>query len=105
MYWNFYLLSNSIKYSKDKGNINIYVNNVNDRIQIIVEDHGIGMNDEDLKIIFNRFERIDKTLSRKTEGSGLGLHILKGIVDLLKGSINVVSEKNIGTRIQLEFNQ
>ena len=57
------LLSNSIKYSKDKGDINIYVNNVKDKVQIVVEDHGIGMNDEDLKIIFNRFERIVKTLS------------------------------------------
>lgn len=63
------------------------------------------MNEDDLQIIFNRFERLDKTLSRNTEGSGLGLHIVKGIIKLLNGNIEISSKKDIGTIVKLEFNK
>ncbi len=99
------ILSNSIKYSKDTGDINIYVDNSKNKIQITIKDHGIGMNEDDLQIIFNRFERLDKTLSRNTEGSGLGLHIVKGIIKLLKGNIEISSKKDIGTIVKLEFDK
>lgn len=97
------ILSNSIKYSKDEGEIKVYIADLDKKINIIIKDYGIGMKKDDLNIIFNRFERIDKSLSRKAEGSGLGLNIVKGIVDLMKGTIRIVSEENKGTIVELQF--
>lgn len=93
------LLSNAIKYSKDTGNIYVNMNASDDEVDIIIKDEGVGISKENLKVIFNRFERIDKSFSRNTEGSGLGLHIVKEIIDLIDGKIEISSEEDKGTSV------
>ena len=95
------LISNSIKFSKNSGNIKVYMNNNDDFIELFIEDDGIGINEKDLELIFDRFERLDRSFSRNTEGSGLGLHIVKGIVGLLNGSIEITSKEGIGTKVKI----
>ena len=92
------LLSNAIKYSKDIGivevNIDIYKNN----IVLTVEDNGVGIEEKNIDKIFDRFVRLDDSLTRKNEGTGIGLSIVKAFVECHNGSIKVDSEKNIGTK-------
>lgn len=95
------LVSNSIKFSKDSGNIKVYMNKDDDFIELWIEDDGIGINASDLELIFNKFERLDMSFSRETEGSGLGLHIVKGIVALLKGTIEITSKEGKGTKVKV----
>ncbi len=91
------LIDNSIKYT-DQGNIDISINKLNDKCQIIIQDTGIGIGKEQLERIFERFYVIDKSRSRKVGGTGLGLSIVKHIVLLHKGEIKVESERNKGTK-------
>ena len=97
------LLSNSIKYNNDNGNIKVYIYNCYDSICISVKDDGIGIKKENMDMIFERFERLDKSFSRTTEGSGLGLHIVKGIIELLQGTIEIESEEGSGTEVIVKF--
>lgn len=91
------LLSNSIKYNKENGKIFVDIDARGDFVYIKVKDTGIGIPKDGILNIFNRFERLDNDLSRQKEGSGLGLNIVKKIIDMHKGTISVKSEENIGT--------
>lgn len=93
------ILSNSIKYTNIEGDINVNINGYKNKVKISIEDHGIGISEENLKIIFNRFERADKTFSRDTEGSGLGLSIAQKIIEVLNGRIEVFSKEKKGTTV------
>ena len=98
------ILSNAIKYSKtDK--IDIILDNKKDKnnVDIIVKDYGVGIEKEHLNKIFERFYRVDKNRSRKLGGSGLGLSIVKNIIELHKGIIEANSEKNIGTKFIIKL--
>jgi Signal transduction histidine kinase len=89
------LLDNAMKYSSDKIDCFIVKN---DRDVIIsIKDYGIGIPQEELSKIFERFYRVDKARSRETGGSGLGLHIADTIVKLHGGRIEITSEEGIGT--------
>lgn len=101
------LLSNAIKYSKSdvKGHILVTVYGTLDQISLIIKDDGVGIPKEKKEIIFSRFERIDKSLSRTNEGSGLGLNIVKEIVDLHDGEIDIESEEGEGTTISIIINR
>lgn len=89
------LIDNAIKFSKEKGKIDVIVKEENNSIVIKIKDYGIGMDEEEQKRIFTRFYQIDK--SHSSEGSGLGLAIVKRIVELSKGTIEIESKKNLGT--------
>ncbi len=89
------LISNAIKFSKDKSVIKINLEKFNGKTRIEIIDEGIGINQEDLPRIFERFYQADS--SRSSDGHGLGLVIVKAIVDKLKGEIHVKSEINKGT--------
>lgn len=91
------LIDNAIKFSKDKGAIEISIQESQDEIIIKIKDNGIGMNKEDIKKIFTRFYQVDTSHSGK--GSGLGLSIVKRIIVLSNGTINVESQKDVGTTI------
>lgn len=95
------LLSNAIKFTPE--NKNIYVNiNVNDEFaEINVKDEGIGISKSDKTAIFERFVQADKSLTRENEGSGIGLSIVKSIVDLHDGYISVESEVGKGSTFKL----
>lgn len=93
------LLSNSIKFTKDGGKILVTVNKEEDNVVIRVKDNGIGMTDELKSHLFEKFRRatLYPSLEREHEGSGLGLFIVKGLVEVHKGTITVESEINKGT--------
>lgn len=97
------IMTNSIKYTKDGGNIKIYVGFVYNDAYIKVIDNGIGIPEEDLNRIFDRFYRVDKARTREMGGTGLGLSIAKEILDQNKGSIDIKSEKGKGTEVVIRI--
>ena len=97
------ILSNSIKYTPDGGNIKIYVGFVYNDAYIKVIDNGIGIPEEDLNRIFERFYRVDKSRAREMGGTGLGLSIAKEILDKNGGSIDIKSKVNKGTEVVIKI--
>ena len=97
------ILTNSIKYTPDNGNIKIYVGFVYNDAYIKVIDNGIGIPEEDLNRIFDRFYRVDKARTREMGGTGLGLSIAKEILSKNKGSIDIKSEKGKGTEVVIRI--
>lgn len=91
------LISNAIRYTNLNGEILIKLYKKSDFIKIIVKDNGIGIPEESLDYIFERFYRVDKSRCRNTGGTGIGLTICKSIVDLHKGKIEVKSKLNEGS--------
>lgn len=97
------ILTNSIKYTPDGGNIKIYVGFVYNDAYIKVIDNGLGIPEEDLTRIFERFYRVDKARTRQMGGTGLGLSIAKEILDKNNGSIDIKSEKGKGTEVVIRI--
>lgn len=91
------LLSNAIRYTEIGGEIFVKSYEENNNINIVVKDNGIGIPKESLNYIFDRFYRVDKSRSKSTGGIGVGLTIVKSIVDLHQGTIEVESEVNEGS--------
>ena len=91
------LLSNAIKYTDDGGNIQVSLNKVNNDVIISVKDSGVGIPKDKLELIFDRFGQVNSILSRRCEGSGIGLSIVKSIVQMHGGKIEVFSEVGKGT--------
>ncbi|RAV19132.1 sensor histidine kinase [Paenibacillus contaminans] len=93
------LLGNSIKFSNDGGVINVSLKQDAKNVTVRVSDTGIGISQEDQKKIFERFFKADRSHSRKYDGSGMGLAIVKQIVSLHQGDIRVESEPGRGTAV------
>ena len=93
------ILTNSIKYTPENGNIKIYVGFVYNDAYIKVIDNGIGIPEEDLPRIFERFYRVDKARARELGGTGLGLAIAKEIIEKNNGSIDIKSQVGKGTEV------
>ncbi|MBA1434635.1 HAMP domain-containing sensor histidine kinase [Bombilactobacillus bombi] len=91
------LLDNAVKYSRERKEINLSVSTESGMLAIAVQDFGVGIKQEDLKRIFNRFYRVDKARSRQSGGNGLGLSIAKKIVEMYKGNISAESAVGSGT--------
>ena len=92
------IVSNSIKYiDKPKGYINIRVKDVGDFIQVEIEDNGKGIATKDLPLIFNRFYRTDASRNSSKGGSGIGLSIVKKIIEDHGGKVWATSKENTGT--------
>jgi len=94
----FNLVSNAVKYSTEGGSIQIRVKQEKHKAVLIVEDQGIGMAEEELPLIFERFYRTDLSRSRKTGGAGIGLAIVKTIVQAHQGTVTVTSKVGCGSR-------
>lgn len=92
------LVSNAIKYSNDGGTVRIVIEDMKDSGIIHVEDSGIGIPQKDLKRIFERFYRTDRSRNRETGGAGIGLTIAKTIVQAHGGKISAQSEEGKGSR-------
>lgn len=92
------LLNNAIKYSPDGGRIVIGGSFDNETVTVYVQDSGVGLSDEDQARVFDRFYRVDGRLSRKTQGTGLGLYLAKAIVEAHNGVIGVESQPGRGAR-------
>ena len=91
------LLSNAIRYTNDGGSIYIRLYKDNNNIKINFKDSGIGIPKGNLNYIFERFYRVDESRSKDTGGIGVGLTIVKSIIDLHQGKIDVRSEINEGS--------
>jgi len=99
-------VDNSVKYTPRDGRISLTVSRSENRagyVEIVVRDSGIGIPDEALPHIFDRFFRADESRARSSGGTGLGLSIAKWIVDSHNGVIDVVSRKDAGTKFTLSF--
>ena len=97
------ILTNSIKYTPDGGTIKIYVGFVYTDAYIKIIDSGIGIPEEDLNRIFERFYRVDKSRTREMGGTGLGLSIAKEILDKNGGSIDIKSQVGKGTEVVIKI--
>ena len=97
------ILTNSIKYTKECGEIKVYVGFVYNDAYIKVIDNGIGIPEEDLGRIFERFYRVDKARTREMGGTGLGLSIAKEILTQNNGSIDIKSIVGKGTEVVIRI--
>lgn len=90
------LINNAIKYS-DSGTIYVSTRKVENEVMIEVKDEGYGLSEKEQALVFDRFYRVDKARSRNSGGSGLGLSIVKSIVDAHKGRIELISKLKEGS--------
>ncbi len=97
------LLHNAIKYTQPGGEIKISLENQKENAFLTVQDTGIGIPEEHVPLIFNRFYRVDKSRSKEDGGSGLGLSICKHIIEAHKGKIEVESQPGVGTKFKIYF--
>ncbi|HSQ87464.1 PAS domain-containing sensor histidine kinase, partial [Romboutsia sp.] len=95
------LLSNSIKFTEKGGKIILSVFSENEEFCICVKDTGIGIPKDKIDVIFESFEQVDRTLSRGAEGSGIGLSLVKKLVDAHNATISVKSEVGIGSEFKI----
>jgi len=100
------IFSNAIRYTPDGGTIDITIGQgKNSMVKITVQDTGIGINPDDIHKIFNRFYRSSSAKTIDAKGSGLGLSIVKSIMTLHHGSIDIQSTPGTGTTVTLLFPQ
>ena len=99
----FNLMENGIKYSSDGGILTVRLDRKEDTAFLTVQDTGIGIDQDAIGHIFERFYRVDKARSRATGGSGLGLAIVKTIVQRNRGEISVESTPGKGTCFTVTF--
>lgn len=97
------LISNSVKYTPPSGKVEVQIILDNEFIQIIVKDNGYGIPQNQQDKIFTKLFRADNILTKETDGTGLGLYIVKSIVDVAGGSINFCSEENKGTEFRVRL--
>lgn len=97
------LLSNSLKYSKSNGEVLLTLKTLQDSIAIEVMDNGIGISEKDLPFIFERFYRSDESRDKNTGSTGIGLTIVKAIVEAHNGTINVSSTLGKGSTFTITF--
>ena len=97
------LIDNGIKYSTDRKEITVSAGQAGSECQIVVQDYGEGISDEDKKKIFNRFYRVDKARTREKGGNGLGLSIAQKLVESYHGKISVESVLGQGSQFRITF--
>ena len=91
------LIENAINYSPEQTTVNVVLRKVNDVAEISVSDQGVGIAEQDLERIFERFYRVDQARSRETGGTGLGLSIVKHVISNHGGDIQVWSVPGTGS--------
>jgi signal transduction histidine kinase len=91
-------VSNAVKYNRDGGEVFLSITKSNENYIITIEDTGIGISEEDQKLLFHDFVRIKNTQTKNITGSGLGLSIAKKMIELYNGTIEVTSTPDVGTK-------
>ena len=99
------LVKNAITYNVPNGKVFINLERFRDGCTIYVEDTGIGIDESEINKVFDRFYRVDKSRSRKTGGSGLGLSVVRTLVKKLSGRITIQSKLGEGTKVSVYFPQ
>ncbi len=97
------LLSNAIKFTDEGGSIFVNIHDFEDRITISVKDTGIGIPQNMLLKVFNCFTQVDNTLRKRAEGSGIGLSLVKSLIEMHGGTISVESELGKGSKFIIEL--
>ncbi|MHB2015842.1 MAG: sensor histidine kinase [Candidatus Xenobia bacterium] len=97
------LIDNAIKYTPEGGRIKVAAARHGSQVCLSVEDTGTGVSKEDLTHVFERFYRADRSRDRKTGGSGLGLSIVKALVEAHDGTVGMTSELGRGTRVEVRL--
>lgn len=90
------LISNALKYSYEGAAVSIKLTSNKDSVRITVKDRGVGIDADDIPLLFQRFSRIPNELSRQTSGSGIGLYLSQQLIQMHHGEIDVSSVKNKG---------
>lgn len=98
------LLSNAIKFTNENGKIEVHIIHDDKFVYISIKDNGIGIPKEKINQIFHRFYQVDSILSRKNEGSGIGLCIVDEIIKMHSGKVKIDSEENKGTTFEIILN-
>lgn len=101
MFYN--IIENAIKYNNEGGEIYVNTEKKDNYVTVQIKDTGMGMEQEDIKYIFDPFYRADKSRSQKIQGSGLGMSIVKLIVERCRGGIQIESEPGMGTTVIVQF--
>ena len=99
------LITNALKYGRKGGSTWVEFDVLNDKITIAIKDDGIGIDERHLQYIFDRFYRVESSRSRKGGGSGLGLSIVKHIIEAHAQTITVVSNKGEGSTFRFTLNK
>ena len=97
------LISNGIKYGKESGQVLVSASKLGDRTEIVVADNGVGISEEHIDKIWTRFYRVDDVRNDEYGSSGLGLSMVKSIIELHGGEITVKSEAGKGTEFRIEL--
>lgn len=97
------LLSNSVKYGNENGILEVNIYKEEGFVNISVKDNGIGIPENLHNKVFERFQQVDKSMSRNTEGSGIGLSLVKSLVEIHKGTISLKSKLNQGTEFLIRL--
>lgn len=97
------LLSNAVKYTDVNGKIEVYLAIEADKVIISIKDNGEGIPKDKLDLLFSRFMQVDSMLTRRSQGSGIGLALSKSLVEMHGGSIGVTSELGMGTKFEFSL--
>jgi two-component system cell cycle sensor histidine kinase PleC len=99
------LLSNSIKFTKNNGKISVVTiqNREKHVVCIKIIDTGIGIEEKDIHKALSTFGQVDNSMSRQYDGTGLGLPLTKKLTELMGGTFEITSKKDIGTTVTLIF--
>ncbi len=97
------LISNAVKFTQQGGSIRVETHKANDRVWVAITDTGIGIDESQCDRIFERFVQVDGSASREFSGTGLGLSLVKGLVELHGGGIHVKSQLGHGSRFWFDL--
>ncbi|MEQ8155373.1 MAG: PocR ligand-binding domain-containing protein [Clostridiaceae bacterium] len=97
------ILSNAVKFTNSGGNIFVNIYDGEEFVTITIEDTGIGINKDKLDIIFDRFRQVDRSFTRNHEGSGIGLSLVKSLVEMQGGTIFAESKYGVGTKFTIKL--
>ena len=95
------LISNGIKYGKESGRVLVSASKIADRTEIVVSDNGVGISKEHIDKIWTRFYRVDDVRNDEYGSSGLGLSMVKSIIEFHGGEISVKSSPGYGTEFRI----
>ena len=97
------IVNNALQYTPQGKRVSIYIEEKNDQISFIVKDEGEGISEDDLPFLFERFYRGDKSRDRKTGGVGIGLSIVRALVEAHQGEIKIESQLHVGTTVEVKL--